>query len=203
MRADPAAVTAALADGALVPRDFLWIEPRNRDTGARTGWGAWSDLGTISADVADPIDGVVLRVFDGGGSLIEVTPFSQVAGLSVQTIQIKLASTLDHAEVLVRQYDARLAPVSLYRGFLDPDTMRLVAPAQARFLGFVDSADIQTGAEGGESQIVLSCASHVQELTRKGTATRSDADQRRRDASDRFFEHAADVGTWQIKWNAS
>ena len=200
MKSYPTAITNALAADTLSPRDFLWIEPRNRDTGQRIGWGAWSDLGTVSVDVDDPVQGTVLRQFEGAGTLVEVSRLTMVAGLSVQTVNITLSGVSEHAETLVRQHDARLAPVQLYRGWLDPDTQRLFAPAKARFLGFVDAVDIQTPEESGISKIVLSCASHVQELTRKGTATRSDADQKRRNPADQFFSHAASVGTWQIKW---
>lgn len=200
MKNYPAAIMDALAAGALVPRDFLWIEPRNRSTGARMSWGAWSDLGTVSAQVNDPVSGVVSRSFEGAGSLVAVDDVSMVAGLVVQTLSIQLSGIAAESEALIRGADVRLAPVSLFRGYLSPETMRLAAPAQAVFLGFVDQVSLTTPEEGGESAIALTCANHVQELTRKGTATRSDADQRQRDAGDAFFSHAATVGTWQIKW---
>lgn len=201
MRTLATEVTDALAAGALVPRDFVWITARNRDTGAAQSWGAWSGLGNITADVINPADGqTVTRAFEGAGSLVTVGQVPMVTGLTVQTVQIQLSQIAAGAEQLVRGWDARRAPVQLFRGFLDPATMLLVSPAVCRFTGFVDEVPIVTPAEGGEGSITLICASHAQELTRGFTHKRSDADQRTRSATDGFYRHAATVGTWQIFW---
>ena len=201
MRVYPQAVLDALAGGALVPRDFVWIRPRNRSTGDPVSWGAWSDLGTITAPVIDAQTGTeVSRNFEGGGSMVQVAGVQLVTGLTVQVVTITLNQIAAKAEELVRTYDARRAPVELYRGFMNPTTMRLVAPAEVYFQGFVDEAPVTTPATGEAGAIVLTCASHVQELARSYTATRSDSDQRRRSATDDFFQHAAVVGSWSINW---
>lgn len=201
MRSLSPAVTAALAAQSLVMRDFLWIVARDRTTGDPVEWGAWSDFGNVTAEVIDPLTGnTVERTFEGAGSLVQVGAVPLVAGLTVQSVPIRLAPTAAGAEQLVRGYDVQRAPVQLFRGIFNPATMRLVAPAVPRFLGFVDDVQIDTPAEGGEGGISLTCVSHVQELTRSSTAKRSDADQRLRSATDGFFQHAATVGTWQIWW---
>ena len=199
----PQAVLDALDAGTLVPRDFIWVEPRDRDTGDAVSWGAWSDLGDITLTVNDPILGPVMRTFEGAGSLVQVSSIQIVGGLEVQTATVTLSGVAEQAERLVRQYDARFAPIQMYRGYLDPVTMRAAAPPEPLFVGFVDDAPINTPAEGGDSTIVLTCASHAQELTRKGTSTRSDADQKLRNPDDDFFLHAATVGTWDVKWKAA
>ncbi|MFP4275519.1 MAG: hypothetical protein ACLFRU_10890 [Paracoccaceae bacterium] len=197
---DPS-VQAALEAGALVPRDFVFVTARDRSDGSPVTWGAWSDLGTITADVIDPVTGVtVQRTYEGAGSLVAVSEVPLVTGLTIQTVQIELSQIAAGAEQLVRGYDIKRAPVELHRGFLDPATMRLVAPVVPRFLGFVDEAEILTPEEGGEGAMQLTCTSHAQELTRSSTSKRSDADQRRRSANDGFFRHAATVGTWKIFW---
>ncbi|WP_273523942.1 hypothetical protein [Rhodosalinus sediminis] len=194
-------VQAAIEAGVLVPRDFLWIEARRRDTGAAVTWGAWSDLGTITADVIDPVSGVtVQRTYEGAGSLVQISEVPLVIGLTVQAVEIQLSQIADGAETLIRTYDARRAPVELHRGFLDPATMRLAAPAVPRFMGFVDEAPVETPAEGGEGAIRLTCTGHPQELVRSASAKRSDADQRRRNATDGFYRHAATVSSWKIFW---
>lgn len=197
-------VQALLAADALVPRDFIWIEARRRDTGDAVTWGAWSDLGAVDAQVIDPVTGdVVTRTFEGAGALVEVGAVTQTAGLEVQVVTLTLNDLADGAERLVREYDARRARLELFRGFLDPVSLLLPAPAVPRFVGFVDEAPIVTPESGGTGSITLTCAGHPQELTRKGTATRSDADQRRRAPGDAFYQHAASVGTWDIKWGGS
>jgi len=201
MRSLSANVQAALEAGALVPRDFLWIVARDRSTGDPAPWGAWSGAGTVEADVIDPATGsTVSRTFEGAGSLVQVGAVPMVAGLTVQVVEIRLSQIAAGAEQLVRGYDVRRAPVQLFRGFLDASTQRLVAPAVPRFLGFVDEADVQSPAEGEEGAIVLTCASHAQELTRASPARRSDADQRGRVSTDGFYRHAATVGDWTIFW---
>lgn len=201
MQTFDSAVESALAAGALVPRDFLWIVARNRSTGAAQPWGAWSGLGTISATVLHPETGAeTVRSFDGAGDLVQVDGVRLVLGLTVQTVQITLSQVAADVDQLVRTWDARFARVELFRGFLDPTSDQLVAPAIPRFVGFVDKAPVVTPQEGGTGGVRLSCASMVQELTRAESHKRSDADQRRRDPTDTFYQHAATVGSWQIFW---
>ncbi len=201
MRVLDPAVQAALEAGALQMRDFVWVTARDRDTSAPVTWGAWSDLGTVDADVIDPATGgTVTRTFQGGGNLVEVSAVPLVTGLTVEVVTLRISQIEAGAEQLVRGYDVQRAPIELFRGLFDPGTYQLVAPAVPRFVGFVDEVQIETPAEGGEGAIVLTCASHTQELTRTSSAKRSDSDQRRRNADDAFFEHAAVVGTWQIFW---
>lgn len=194
-------VADALAAGTLVPRDFLWITARDRATGAPVSHGMWSDRGTVSAPVIEPVSGVtVTRSWEGAGGLIEVRNVTLSLSLTVNTVEIVLSQIDAQAEQIVRGLDPRRAPVELYRGFLDPLTQQLVAPAVARFRGFVDGAPITTPAEGGEGSITLTCAAYTQELTRASASKRSDADQRRRDASDAFFKDVTTVGDWEIFW---
>jgi hypothetical protein len=202
MRSDiSSALSGALSASAIAPRDFLWITARDRDTAEPVTWGAWSDVGTISAEVADAETGLtVSRVFEGAGSLISVGQVQMVSGLEVQAVSVVISQITPHAEQLIRGYDARRAKVELYRGFLDTQTMRLVGPALPVFSGFLDEAPIVTPKENEEGSITLVCASHAQELTRSSTAKRSDADQRLRNAEDAFFQDAATVGTWQVFW---
>ena len=155
----------------------------------------------MTAPVLDPATGgSVNRVYRGMGALVEVSPVVLVSGLTVQTVSISLNHLDPEIVALMQAYDLRRAAVELHRGFLDPVSMRLVAPAVPRFSGFVDEAPLTTPAEGGEGSIELICASHTQDLTRSSSAKRSDADQRRRSATDGFFRHAATVGQWTITW---
>lgn len=201
MRVLSPAVQAALDAGTLVPRDFLWITVRDRSTGAPFSYGAWSDLGSIAAPVIDPSTGAeITRSYRGIGAIHDIGAVPLVSGLTVQTVEITLNHIDADMALLLRGYDMRRAPIELHRGFLDPDSFRLVSAAVPRFSGFVDEAPVSTPPEGEEGQITLTCASHTQDLTRASTAKRSDADQRRRSATDGFFRHAATVGSWKITW---
>lgn len=201
----PTEVQDALERRIIAPRDFLFIRPRNRLTGARVNWGVWSDVGNVNVDVIDPTDGsTVARDYLGGvGDLISISPVQISSGLIVQTVEISMAATSDQVDELFRTHDARRAPVEIHRGFLNPDNMRLVYPAIPRFVGFVDDMQATTGKAGEEGGVTLTAASLVQDLTRTSSSTRSDRDQRLRSPTDGFFRNAALVGAWRINWGTS
>lgn len=201
MKTLSSATEAAIGKVEQLPRDFLFVQPRNRATGQRIDWGAWSDVGTVSADVIDPLTGsTVSRTYEGAGELIEGSPVPLAIGLAVQTVTVRISQIAAASDQLIRTYDARFAPVEIHRGFLDPLTLELVAPATPRFRGIVDDVRVERAPDGDEGAIILTLASHTQELTRGETWKRSDADQRRRSATDTFFQHAATVGSWTIIW---
>ncbi len=197
---DPA-VQAMISAGTVAVRDFLWLEPKDRDTGARVGRGFWSDTGAVTAEVLSPVTGLVeSRAFSGGGGFIEVGDVVRSSGLTVQTVSITLGQLDVTAETVVRTYDLRLAPVEIYRGWFDPVGMTMVAPARARFTGFVDEAPITTPKAGAVGSIKIKCASYTQELTRASSERRSDASQRQRNAGDAFFQDVGVVRTWKVWW---
>jgi len=196
-----AATQAAIQAGTVLPRDFLWISAKNRVTGALVPHGMWSDAGSVTAEVIDPItDTAVARPWEGAGGLISISDVQRSLGLTVNTVQIVLSQIDPQAEQIIRGLEPKYARVELFRGWLDPVSRLLVAPARARFVGFLDGAPIVTPAEGGEGSISLTCASYTQEFTRSNTSKRSDADQRLRDPNDAFFQHVATVGDWEINW---
>lgn len=201
MRSQDAATAAALQSGRVVPRDFLWIVPRDRGTGNPMPRGLWSDLGSVSAQVIDPATGdIEARSFTGAGDLVQMSPIALAAGWAVQSVDITFSQVTPEAAQIVRGYDARLAPVQIFRGFLDPVSGLLVAPARCYFVGQVDEAPIETPPEGEEGSITITALSHAQELSRTNPARRSDADQRLRSATDGFFRHAAAAGSWVVHW---
>src|SRR5690606_38720310 len=70
MKSYSANTVAALAARRLLPRDFLTITARERDTGEPVTVGFWSDLANVTALVIDPETGDPdLRAFYGAGSL--------------------------------------------------------------------------------------------------------------------------------------
>jgi hypothetical protein len=192
---------AALEARALVARDFLWIEVKDRDTGAIVTDGMWSDYGTIDAAVMDPDTGLSdTRTFTGAGGLIQISDIPLVNNLTVQNVTISLNQILEHVNDLLRGYEPKQGRVEIYRGLFDPDTRQMVAAAECRFVGFIDEVTITTPKEGDEGSVEVSCTSHTQELTRTNSDTRSDASQRLRSATDNFFQDAAVVGDWEFFW---
>lgn len=192
---------AALEARALVLREFIWIEARERDTGDPVTDGYWSDVGETTINVIDPDTGSeVERTFYGAAGYISRSAIARVSNLSVQNASINMSQVAERVNELLRTYDVKQAKVQIFQGLLDPDTRELVAPPRAIFVGFVDKVEITTPAEGQEGSAVLHCASHTQELTRSNPDTRSDASQRLRSATDDGFADVVNVGDWVLPW---
>lgn len=203
MRNISAANLAALQARELVARDFLWMEARNRQTGAPETEGLWSDVGNISAPIVHPDSGLpITRVWYGAGSLVAIDDIPLVANLSVQGINIRMSQVHEEVERIVRDYDCQQARVEIYRGLFDPVSRLLMAPAECRFIGFVDKIEIKTPTENEDGAVTMSCVSHTQEFTRSNPDTRSDASQRLRSATDAFYKDADTVTEWEIFWGS-
>lgn len=194
---------AALEARQLVARDFLWFVARDRATGAPVTDGMWSDVGNISAAVVHPDTGLpVTRDWYGSGTLVQIDDIPLVATLAVRTITISLSQVSEHVQTLVRQYDCKQARVEIYRGLFDPDSRQMVAPAECRFVGFVDTINIKTPSENSEGGVVMECTSHTQEMTRSNPATRSHATQVLRQAGDAFYTDADTSSEWEFFWGS-
>lgn len=200
MRQLSPAAQSALEQRNVTMRDFIWLEPRDRVTGGIIQYGMWSDLGWINAEVINPRSGLtVSRSFEGVGGLISVSQVPMTSNLTVQTVSIQ-ASQIANTNDLLRGYDLKQARVEIYRGLFHAASLVQLAPAFARFVGYIDEANVNTPAEGGEGGIDLTAVSHSQEMSRYNPATRSDAYTRKRNPDDSFSRHAASVGTWELKW---
>jgi len=194
---------AALAARRLVARDFLTIVARTRDTGAPVTDNMWSDVGNVTASVVDPDTGLEdSRDFYGSGTLVAISDIPLVANLSVQNVTIQMSQVNDRVEQLVRDYDCQQARVEIFRGLFDPETRQMVAPAECRFVGFVDKIEITTPSENEEGGVTLTCASHTQEMTRSNPDTRSHESQKLRSATDSFYEDSSTAGEWEIFWGS-
>lgn len=191
---------AALAARSLQSRDFIWFTVRNRSTGLPFSEGYWSDVTTVSAQVISPVAGTVTRTWHGAGSLIQIGAIVRSANPVVQTVEIQLSQIDDRINDLIRLYDARQGRVEIYRGLFDPVTGALVSPGYARFYGFVDGVPVTTPAEGGTGSVKVTCKSHTQEFSRSNPSIRSDADQRRRSATDNFYQDVSTAGELEIWW---
>lgn len=192
---------AALAARRLVPRDFLWLVARDRSDGGPQSVGFWSGVGDVTAQVVNPDTGLAnTRTWYGSGTMIAIDAIPIVANVTVQPIRIVLNQIDDLVQQAVRLYDCKQARVEIYRGLLDQDTRKLVAPAFCRFVGFVDEIEIKTPPENEAGSVTLTCNSHTQELMRSNPDTRSDSSQRLRSATDNFFQDVSTVGEWEFFW---
>lgn len=203
MKIYSANTVAALADRRLMPRDFLTITARDRVTGDPVTVGFWSDLANVDALVIDPDTGAAdLRAFKGAGSLIQISDIAAVVGVTVQRVAITMSQLDEQVEAAIRLYDVKQARVEIHTGLLDPDSRKLVDPAEPIFVGFIDQVEIVTPKENEDGAAILTCTSGTQELLRSNPATRSHEDQQTRAPGDAFFKDAAVCGDWDHYWGA-
>lgn len=185
-------------------RDFVWFTVRDRSNGSAHSEGFWSDVTDVQADVIDPLTGAtVSRLFYGGAGLVEISPITMAANLVVQTVEMTLSQIDDRIANLIRGYDPKQGRLTIFRGKLDPATGALLAAAKPIFFGRINDVTIDTPAEGGTGGVAVSCVTATQEIMRASAATRSDADQRRRKATDNFFQDAGTAGLLEIYWGSA
>ena len=184
---------------AIVPRNFIVITAKDRDSGDPVVHGFWDDADTVVVNILDEDGATVSRTFAGDGAVLSLDPIPMRIGLEVRTVQLVLSAL--HAEVLdlVRGDDPRGAKVEIYRGLLDPRSGVLLAVPRIRFLGKINAAPIATAAVGGESTMTLAIVSHTRELTRTNPAKKSDAQQQLR-SGDRFRRYTNVAGDWDVWW---
>jgi hypothetical protein len=204
MRAVSDEIATALAAGGLDSRDFIWFVVKERDTGAPVVDGYWSDVGPITCEVLDPdTGGAQSREFFGANALIDISDIEIVMGITVQTVTVTLSQCADRVNNLIRTYECKYGRVEVFRGLFDPDSGEMVGPAWPRFLGFINHIEVTTPPEGDEGDVVLSCVSHAQELTRSNPDTRCDASQRLRHPDDGFYKDVVTVADWEVNWGVS
>lgn len=192
---------ALLQARRLVARDFLWLKARALVTGAPFNYGFWSDVGDVQAQVLNPDTGLAnTRNFEGSGSLIQISDIPETTTIAVRNVTISLSQLDPGVENIVRGYDLKQAGVEIYRGLFDVDSRQLLVPAFCRFVGFVDLVEINTPKENEAGTIVLTCASHTQEMTRGNPDTRSNDSQKKRNANDNFYQDVTTVGETEFFW---
>lgn len=207
MKALTAAETAALAARALAFRNLVWITAKDRNTGAPTSFGFWDDVGTRALQVIDALTGTaVTRTFTGAGSLLTIDDLVATSELAVQTFMIRLSGVDARVANAVRGYDARLAPIQVYRLMLNPASGAPIAAARARFVGIVDTLTINDPRRGAQGVIELTAVNQMRELSRANPDMISDDSQKARAiapaTTDRFYQYTNAVANWTVAWGA-
>lgn len=197
--------TLALLENA--PRDgvmlryfvYVWATDRD-DPEVKHELGVWNGKVPISAVVKKPQDGSsVTRDFVGAGQLLTIPSISATLQTEVRKIRFKLHGITDEAAAIFRQYDSRYARIEIYRGYFDPDTNRLVDPAEPIFLGYITAAPIKQPKTGGESYIDVECSSRSRILQRTSGLLFSLETLKLR-AGDLFGQYLDVAGDWRIWW---
>lgn len=173
---------------------LIWIEARNRDTGAPETMGLW----TGSDDATFTIGGVA-RVYHGAGAVLDVPAIQSQAGLVVQMQTVGLNIITPEVAQLIRGYDARGAKTEIHLARFNPETSGLIDVSRV-FKGWMDQAEIVTGPKGGSDSLTASLANSARALTRKVPLRVSDAAHQRAQPGDRIFRYADVSGTVEVFW---
>ncbi|MER2507812.1 MAG: hypothetical protein ABTQ27_03535, partial [Amaricoccus sp.] len=167
MREVDAAVQALRVSRApMGTRQLVWIEARNRATGAVEGLGLWTGEEDEEITVQDRWTGAtVTRLFRGAGGLLGVEGIEQRAGFAVRPVTLRLSVIDPTVIAAVRLYDPRNARTQIWRRTYAGETGLAVGHPEARFKGFVDKAPIPRPAPGGEAVIEARLVSAARLLT--------------------------------------
>lgn len=157
-------------------------------------YGFWSGAGTLNVSGVDYV---------GSGSLIQVEALSAGVELSASPLQVTLRSVPETAlspDVLATIDDEayKNAPAYLSRAYFNRDTGMPVNVFRL-WRGYVDIVRHEWTV-GGDYILTGMLEPRSLDHSRRGVRTRSDADQKLLDPTDRFFEHAATVVTEKLPY---
>ena len=109
-------------------------------------------------------------------------------------------SALDPAIVgIVESTNWSQRPARVMRLLADPSNPQTLY-VDTQFAGFMDVMEWTEAADQSPSKLVLKIESTLREMSRDGSRTASDADQRDRDSVDAFFSFAASAVTKPANW---
>lgn len=149
----------------------------------------WDDIGTIS------VDG---DAYVGRPGRFTVQPSSSAYDQSSRAAKLTL-SALDYEVVnLIEGYAWHQSPVLVRRAVIATE-LPAVLHLLDEFSGYLDQMVVRESA-GGLATVEFLCETDSRELSRSGARTRSDADQRERDAADGFFSFSVSAVTTAIDW---
>ncbi len=173
----------ALDSGRFRVRCLLLAEMDDGD------FAIWDDMGQIT---------VASVTYTGAPGRFTVSPVSSIADMSARNCDVALSALDLETVARIDQEDWHQRPVTIQRAIIAedaPQTLHLMP----YFSGFLDQM-IWKETAGGTANVTFRCEASARELQRKGTRTRSDADQRERDAADGFFAAVVKASSTNIEW---
>jgi len=196
MRDYGTAIGNHLADlSGVMPRHLVWIEAKNRSTGATETAGFWN-----GADNRDFTIGGETRSYTGAGTLLQVGGIKGAVGLDVRMHQLSLSGVPQEVLDIIYTYDTRLAPIEAHKVFFDPVKGVTIGDPQRVLKGWVDEMDVPRPVDGQPGEVTLTVASASRALTRTLTTKKSDEAQRRISATDDFRKYASISGAVGVFW---
>jgi hypothetical protein len=134
--------------------------------------------------------------------LIEVSDLSFGTGTAAAGFALRLAESPDNGvtpEVLlnIENYDYLDRPVTIYDLHRHPDTGSIIGDPEPMMRGYIN---VIRHEEDDGYFMTVECESRALDYSRTNGRVRSNDDQQRRSAGDKFYEHAASAGRVKVKW---
>lgn len=170
---------------------YLWIEAKNRDTGALEAAGIHTGAGRSTVNVGGQV-----RSYEGAGQFIDLGALKSKQGLLIADQDISLNILSPEITNMIRAYDSDLAPTELHLAVFDKD--RNLAGMAIAVDGFINGIDINEDKEQATCTITVS--TNIQEATKTLTLTKSNESQKLIDPTDEGFKYATTAGTTELKW---
>lgn len=190
----------ASRDSGIVPRTFVYVTAKDRDTGAPVSIGLWSGDEDVDFTVISGVTGLpVTRSYYGAVNL-SVSSIPRVSDLTTQTVTIEMSQVAEITQLLVRGYDVRLAKVEIHEITLDTSSRLPSAVPDIAFLGEVDGAPIDTPAVGQDGRITISLVSDAISMLERVNPAKSSAEGQKRRSGDQWGKYSSTVGSWKIPW---
>lgn len=175
---------------------LVWARVKRLDNGNPVEFGFW----TGATDRSFTVEGASRSYFGAQGG-IQPSAWTYEKGLEVFTHTTRL-SVSPEVDEMIRDYHIADAPYEIHTGLFDPVDLSLIGFAR-RWQGVIDTAVINDGVIGGQSSITIRSMTKAIAGLKVLPGGKSDADQKRRNASDGFLKDAS-MGTavsdpWQAK----
>lgn len=201
MRSLASAIDTALNRREIMARTFVTMKAKDRQTGADAFLYIWDDVGPVTISV---LDGETLapvsRTYTGSAGLVAISAIPLTNDLSVRQVTASLNVVNAEIDTALRAYDVKGAYVEIHRGMYNPITYTLEADAVPRFVGFVDSCRINTGAAGEPSSADVVMFSLADELTVGSTEKRALSSQQLRSPTDDFHKFCSTAQEIPVFW---
>lgn len=176
---------------------LVWIEAKNKTTGAAEPFGIW----TGDDDRSFTIDGGP-RTYLGAGSLLDVGDLVSEQGYVVRVTRMSVAHLQPDIAVLVAR-DLRHVPCTWHQVHLAPGSFDLVAPPRRVFKGRVELTPLPDAAEGEEARAEFELVSYARDMSMPLSLKKSSAALRAREPTDTFRQYIAVSGKISTSWGES
>lgn len=171
---------------------FVTITAKNRQSGLPEVMNLWTGGDDMPVTIGDET-----ITFIGSGQVLDIPAFSYKTGLDIQTTRMQFAILSPEIQNVFRAYDSDQAPIQIYLGISDPQTLELKGVTIA-FDGFIDEITISQDEFGEICEVGI--VSDIREGTKQLVLMKSDESQKLRNPQDNGFAYSSIGAAVKVTW---